>query len=307
MEGIVRVGLTSDDVVVEAQRALADPLGDDVVEAGECTADDEQHIGGVDLDEVLMRMLPTALRRHRCRGALQDLQQGLLDTLAGDITGDRGVLALPGDLVDLVDVDDPGLRLLDIEVGRLNELEQDVLDVLADVAGLGQRGRIRDRERHIEHLGQGLGEVGLTAASGSDQQNVRLRELDTVVLGTPSGIACFSPDALVMVVDGDRQGFLRIGLPDHIAVEEVADLMRLGQLIEQAYLGALGEFFLDDLVAEIDALVADVDARTSDQLLDLLLALPAEGTLQQVAALSDARHTASSPTPDRVARFPTLA
>jgi hypothetical protein len=39
----------------------------------------------------------------------------------------------------------------------------------------------------------------------------------------------------------------------------------------------------------------------------LLLALPAERTLQQVAALSDARHTASSPTPDRVARFHTLA
>jgi hypothetical protein len=78
--------------------------------------------------------------------------------------------------------------------------------------------------------------------------------------------------------------------------------MRLWQLIEQTNLGALGEFFLDDLVAEIDALIADIDARTSDQLLDLLLALSTERTLQQVAALSDARHTASSPTPDRVAR-----
>jgi hypothetical protein len=89
--------------------------------------------------------------------------------------------------------------------------------------------------------------------------------------------------------------------------------MRLGQLVEQADLGAFGEFFLDDLVAKIDALVTDIDTRTSDELLDLLLALPAEGTLQQVAALSDARHTASSLcpivglAPDRVAGFPTLA
>jgi hypothetical protein len=82
----------------------------------------------------------------------------------------------------------------------------------------------------------------------------------------------------------------------------LADLMWLGQLVEQADLATLGEFFLDDLVAQIYALITDVNAGTSDQLLDLLLALPAERTLQQVAAFSDARHTASSLTPDRVAR-----
>jgi hypothetical protein len=80
--------------------------------------------------------------------------------------------------------------------------------------------------------------------------------------------------------------------------------MRLGQLIEQPNLAALGEFFLDDLVAEVYAFITDVDPGTSDQLLDLLLALSAERAFQQVAALSDARHTASSPTPDRVAGFP---
>jgi hypothetical protein len=45
-----------------------------------------------------------------------------------------GVLALAGDLVDLVDVDDAGLGLLDVVVSGLDQLEQDVLDVLADVA-----------------------------------------------------------------------------------------------------------------------------------------------------------------------------
>jgi hypothetical protein len=94
--------------------------------------------------------------------------------------------------------------------------------------------------------------------------------------------------------------------------------MWLGQLIEQADLAALGEFFLDDLIAEVYTFVADVDPRTSDELLYLLLALPAERALQQVAALSDARHTASSLCPimslgpigwlaDRAAGFPTLA
>ena len=109
-----------------------------------------------------------------------------------------------------------------------------------------------------------------------------------------------------MVVDGNRQRLLGGILPDHVAVEELVDLAWLGELFEPE-LAALRQLLLDDLVAEIDALVTDVDAGTSDQLLDLLLALSAEGTLQQVAALSDARHTASYPTPDRVAGFLTLA
>ena len=67
------------------------------------------------------------------------------------------------------------------------------------------------------------------------------------------------------------------------------DLGGLGQLVELDLTG-LGELLLDDLVAEIDALVADVDAGAGDEFLDLLLALPAEGALQQVTAVTDACH-----------------
>ena len=94
-----------------------------------------------------MRVLAAALGRHATPGALEDLQQRLLHALAGDVAGDRRVLGLAGDLVDLVDVDDPGLGLLDVVVGGLDQLEQDVLDVLADVAGLGERGGVGDGER----------------------------------------------------------------------------------------------------------------------------------------------------------------
>ena len=95
----------------------------------------------------------------RRRGALEDLQQGLLHALAGHVAGDRGVLGLAGDLVDLVDVDDPGLGLLHVVVGRLDQLQQDVLDVLADVAGLGERGGVGDRERDVQHPRERLREV----------------------------------------------------------------------------------------------------------------------------------------------------
>ena len=118
-------------------------------------------------------------------GALEDLQQRLLHALARHVAGDRRVLALAGDLVDLVDVDDPGLGPLDVEVGGLDQLEQDVLDVLADVAGLGQRRGVGDGERHVEQAGQRLGEVGLAAAGGAEQQDVRLRQLDSSRRPTP--------------------------------------------------------------------------------------------------------------------------
>ena len=243
---------------------LPDPLLDDAVEAGERAAADEQDVRGVDLDELLVGVLAAALGRNRRLRALEDLEQRLLHALAGDVAGDRGVLALAGHLVDLVDVDDARLGLLHVEVGGLQQLEQDVLDVLADVAGLGERRGVGDGERHVEHAGQRLGEQRLAAAGGADEQDVRLRELDVVV------VAGAVLDPLVVVVDGDREDLLGALLADDVVVEELEHLAGLGELFETE-LGGLGELFLDDLVAEVDALVADVDAGAGDELLDLLL------------------------------------
>jgi hypothetical protein len=235
----------------------------------------------------LVRVLAPALRRHGGRGALKDLEQRLLNAFAGDIAGDRRILALAGDLVDLVDVDDPGLGLLDVVVGRLDQLEQDVLDVLADIARLGQRGGVRDGERHIEHPGQSLGQQGLAGAGGAEEEDVGLGQLDGVLMA-PAGVLA-GLDALVVVVHRDRERLLRRLLADDIALEELIDLARLGKVLP-AYFGGLGELLLDDLVAEIDALVADVHTGPCDELLHLLLALSAERALEQVAAITDACH-----------------
>ena len=260
------------DFGAEADRPPPDPLLDDPLETVERAAADEQDVGRVDLDEVLVGMLATALGRHVGDGPLEDLEERLLDALAGHVAGDRRVVRLARDLVDLVDVDDPALGPGDVEVGRLDEPQQDVLDVLADVAGLGQRGRVRDAERDVQDPGEGLGQQRLAAAGRPDQQHVRLLELDLIDL--VAGV-----DPLVVVVDRDRQDLLGPFLADDVLVERVLDLVRVRELAAGG-LGArrLEELLLDDLLAQVDALVADVDALARDELADLLLALPAEGT-----------------------------
>ena len=240
----------------EADAALADAPLDQLVQPGERAAADEQDVRGVDLDELLVRVLAPALGRHRGRRALEDLEQRLLHALARHVAGDGRVLALAGDLVDLVDVDDPGLGPLHVVVGRLDQLQQDVLDVLAHVARLGQRGGVGDGEGHVEHAGQGLGQQRLAAAGGPEQQDVGLGQLDAVLLRRRAGL-----HPLVVVVDGDREDLLGVLLPDDVVVEEVEDLAGLGQVLE-AQLGGLVTLLGDDVVAQVDALVADVDART---------------------------------------------
>jgi len=237
--------------------------------------------------------LAPALGRHGGRRALEYLQQRLLHALAGDVAGDRRVLGLAGDLVDLVNVDDARLGTLDVVVGGLDQLEQDVLDVLADVAGFGQRGGVGDRERDVEHPRERLGQQRLARARRTEQQDVGLGQLDRRLSIARLGVA-LGLDPLVMVVDRHSERLLRVVLADHVAVEEVADLAGLGQLVECEVAG-LGQFLLDDLVAEVDALVADVHAGSGDQLLDLLLALSAERTLEQITGLADTCHERLAP------------
>ena len=137
-----------------------------------------------------------------------------------------------------------------------------------------------------------LGKVGLPAPGRPYQQDVGLGELDRLLLGCarPTRLPGLHP--LVVVVDRDRQRLLGGLLADDVLLEELVDLPWLQQ-ISQAGVRALAELFLDDLVAQVDALVADVDTGASDELLDLFLALPAERALEQVTTVADACHADS--------------
>ena len=131
----------------------------------------------------------------------------------------------------------------------------------------------------------------LAATGGTEEQDVRLGQLDAVLGGGRTGL-----HPLVMVVDGDREDLLCVLLADDVVIEELEDLPRLGEVLE-GQLGGVFALLGDDVVTQVDALVADVHAGAGDEFLDLLLRLAAEAALDQVPALSELRHQFATPVP----------
>src|SRR5580704_6684 len=222
-------------------------------------------------------MLAATLGRHVGNGALENLQKRLLDALAADFTGDGRVFVLLGDLVDFVDIDNALLRLLNVAVGSLQQLQDNVLDVLANVSSFSQSCGVDDRERHIEHARKSLRQQGLACARGTDEKNIGLAEFDFAGLFVQE-------DALVVIVNGDRQFLFRAVLPDHVAVQELLDLRRTRQAARWGR-GLFPLFVFQDRLADPDTLVADVRPgvirRRTDELLHLLLRLVAEGAAKR--------------------------
>ena len=263
------VGVRRLGVGAEAHGAPAEAVGDHLEQALEGAAADEQHVLRVDLDHRLLGVLAAALGRDVGHRALEDLQQGLLHALAGDIAAHRRRRRLAGDLVDLVEVDDPLLGAGHVVVGRLQQPHEDVLHVLAHVPGLGEDGGVGHAEGDLQDLGQGLGQQGLARARGPHEKDVALLQLDAVE-------GDVGADALVVVVHGHGEDLLRLLLADDVLVEVGLDIEGLGQgarLPGHGLVLLLGE----DVVAELDALVADVHRRPGDDAVDLAGGAGAEG------------------------------
>src|SRR5439155_19276864 len=117
------------------------------------------------------------------------------------------------DLIYPNNINEAGLRPSSVASSRLQQLEDDVLHILANVASLSQGGRVHDREGHIEHPRQGLCEQRLARAGRPDQHDVRFGQFDTVAIALAVHI-----DPLVMVVDGYRLLLLGLLLTDYVFV-----------------------------------------------------------------------------------------
>src|SRR5205823_4570295 len=126
----------------EAERLVVAPAVDDIRQAVEGTAADEQDVRRVDLDILLLRVLPPALRRDVRARAFADLEQRLPAAGRADQEDVRLLkLDIPGGCMDALEVviDGDGQSAL----GPL--LSDDVLTQDAmDVAGFRDLSEARD-------------------------------------------------------------------------------------------------------------------------------------------------------------------
>src|SRR5258708_34060939 len=140
-------------MAAETHALSAGTLANNVVQTNEGAAADEKNIGRIHLQKFLLGVLPAALGRHARHGPLDDLQQSLLHAFAGHISRDRWIIRLTRYFIDLIDIDDAALRFLDVVVGSLQEVQDNILNVLTDISRLSQAGRVRDRKRDLQKPG----------------------------------------------------------------------------------------------------------------------------------------------------------
>ena len=97
---------------------------------------------------------------------------------------------------------------------------------------------------------------------------------------------------LVVIVDGHRENLLRLFLPDHVLVENLANLVAVPAESDLTPLRRLVtlRFLANDVVAELDTLVADEHGRTRDQLPHLVLALAAKAAVEKFFSADLVRH-----------------
>src|SRR6202790_2559275 len=262
----------------EANPRFRGALANDLLQSIKRPAADEEDVGGVDLDELLVRMLAPPLRGHRRDRAFDQLEQRLLHALAGYVTGDRGVVALARNLVNFVDVDDTALSLVDVVIALQQELLDDVFDVLADIARLGQGRGVGNHEGDVKQACERLGQQRLTGAGGPDQQDVALGQLDIVLFD-----AGFEP--LVMIVDCNRQYLFGQLLNNDVLVQDLTNFVRCRKLVLIGAGGVGGgAFFPNDVVTKLDAFIADEHRWPGNELPHLVLAFAAEGTVKKLVA-----------------------
>ena len=201
-----------------------------------------------------------------------------------------GVFGLSGDLIDLIDIDDAVLGTLNVVICCLNETQQDVFDVFADIAGFRQSRCVRNGERNVQKLCKRLRKIGLADAGGTKQQHVALCNLHAAVFTAEE-------NALIVVIDRHRERHFGFVLPDDVFIELLFDLLRLRQhhfgarLVFRLRAAAVERIFIrDDVHAELYAFVTDIHAVAGDQALCLRLRLPAEGAAHFVIISEIIRH-----------------
>ncbi|KAF5040610.1 hypothetical protein DSECCO2_531660 [anaerobic digester metagenome] len=241
---------------IEADGFLICTFLDDLFQTKEGSTSDEEDILGVHFDEILLRMLASAFGGDIHFGAFQSLEQGLLYTFAGNVTGDGWCLAFAGDLVDFIDVHDTPFCFGHIIIGVLKQANEDVFHVFTHVTSLGQCGGVADREGYLQKASKSLGDQGLTASGGTDHHDVALFQIHFVIV-------LLLKDSLIMVVNRYGDDFLGTILADHVLIQVALYLAGRGCI--KGFHIRFRCICLHNVVTHFDAVVTDIAGDATDQ------------------------------------------
>src|SRR4029077_11379015 len=92
-------------------------------------------------------------------------------------------------------------------------------------------------------------------------------------------------EALVVVMDGDREHLLGVVLPDDVVVENLADFLRRRDAVSRFTQRGLF-LFLNDVPAQLDAFIADEHRGPGNELAYLVLALAAERAIERALRIA---------------------
>src|SRR5262245_5553078 len=135
----------------------------------------------------------------------------------------------------------------------MQQLQQQVFDVFADVSCLGQCRCIADGKWHVQYPRERPGQQRLARTRRADQQNVRLLDLN---------VRPFEPQRqpLVVVVNGNGEDPLAVLLADDVLIELRDDLFRRRDAGEERLRrSATALLLLQNRLAQVDTLAADVN------------------------------------------------
>lgn len=167
---------------IKAKTRLVGTSFDDFIEPVKRTAANEENLRRINLNKILVRVLTSTIGRDVGYRTFKNFQKRLLNAFAGHITRNRDIFTLPGDLIDLVDVNNAALCKFHIKIRRLNETQQDVFYVVADIPRFRERRRIRDGKRNLQNPRKRLCQKGLAAAGRTKQQDVGFLYFNAVVI-----------------------------------------------------------------------------------------------------------------------------
>ena len=179
------------------------------------------------MHELLLRMFASTLRRDIHHGPLKQLQQCLLHTLTCHVARYGRVVALTGNLVYFVDEDDSEFRLFGIIVRFLEQAGKDAFNILSHISCFSKNGCVHYRERHLDHLCDGLRKERLPRSGRADEKDIGLLQFNSVV----TFFQHIVQQAFIMVVHGNGKQFLSSVLANHIFVQESFDLLGFGKIL----------------------------------------------------------------------------